>query len=1258
MKTRFQKLLHLLLGISIAFMQAGQLRADDTDIYLTPAGNNATEPLVMLILDLHPNMGNSVCGTTAGNATAAALAADCGWWLDDAMTIPYTEFAQLLFDNGDHTSDNRIDFWELLRGAVKLVLSNVEDLEIGLMLPHQHEVNCKGPGQTNCSNGAYVTYGFKHIDTDGVYDDGTVTSGPANLAALFAKLNAIPPVGNNESQNFQGKEIYFEFFRYLTGQGLYNAHNGFCDRLSGDNNCSETQNINVAHSNPIQYPTLSWDTAVQDDAAEVQGNTDYISPIVGGNCPNIYAINFLFQNSIQEDDSDNAIKATKANGGMEGINLTGNNNKFETVVRWMYDVDLGAADGYGTVPDIDGKQNVTSFFIAQDTYLNNNNSKVNDYARAGTGGKKTGLPMGDNPRELVELLTNLINDILSVSTTFVAASVPVNVFNRSEFLDNVFMAIFQTDELGSPRWPGNLKRLRLDLANSRVVDANDADAFAIDGRISNDALTFWTDPAGYDVVAADTGAGEVSGKDGRSVDRGGAGQGIPGFLDPNDSTANDTPEDLNADAGARQVFTTPTTPWAAGTPTALMALNATTANASALWTYLNGCPNCTGTTDANGDFINDAYPASGSTRNAVSWSSGATYNGSTNSNPVASPACSDVGTANADDKACALDLLEFARGMDTEDLDADNNTTEARDWIMGDPMHSRPLPINYGGRQGGLGYDQANPDIRILIGTNQGFLHMFRNSLPRTEPINQADPIVNDGSEVWAYMPHETMNILYQLNDNGAATGPIDHPYGLDGTPTAYVKDVDNDGNIEPDGQNGTGGDADDDKVWVFFGLRRGGKSYYGMDLTNPDNPKILWVINKTSGGSFDELALTFSIPRVANLSWDDGGVVTKPVLIFGGGYDVNKDDRSLTGQNGNPGTNDSEGRAIYIVDAKTGALVWKATWGASTGVSGTNYTHSGLLDSIPSDITAIDTSGDGKVDRLYVGDTGGNVWRADLNGTDRTAWQLTKLASLGRHTSNTKPNDRRFFHRPDFVKFGDDLGKYDALMISSGDRANPLDYGSDGDPIPNETQNYLYMIKDRAVNPGSPTTAVVNGASVPLDGSVHAILNYSIEMSEMADLTDNCYQQVGATCDDDQKLEDASNVVKNLANGWYVELEQATGEKGLATPLTIGGVIFYTTYLPGTGANTCGPDEGSGIAYALDINDASAVINFNTTNTEFDENGELITELQVEDRIVDLGPGIPAEPVYVGQDSILMPPSIVGVNVRLNYKTFWFQKN
>ena len=136
-----------------------------------------------------------------------------------------------------------------------------------------------------------------------------------------------------------------------------------------------------------------------------------------------------------------------------------------------------------------------SYFIVDETKIN---TTTKGYARAGG----TGLPLAlsENPDILVATLQEIFKQILSVSTTFVAASVPVNVFNRAEITDNVYIALFQVDEQAKPYWVGNVKKLRLTGANDStstgaLVDANDVPAIAADGRIRFDALTDWTIPA-------------------------------------------------------------------------------------------------------------------------------------------------------------------------------------------------------------------------------------------------------------------------------------------------------------------------------------------------------------------------------------------------------------------------------------------------------------------------------------------------------------------------------------------------------------------------------------------------------------------------------------------------------------------------------------------------------------------------------------------------------------------------------------------
>ena len=45
---------------------------------------------------------------------------------------------------------------------------------------------------------------------------------------------------------------------------------------------------------------------------------------------------------------------------------------------------------------------------------------------------------------------------------------PVNVFNRAEITDNVYIALFQVDGEAKPSWVGNVKKLRMLGANQTV----------------------------------------------------------------------------------------------------------------------------------------------------------------------------------------------------------------------------------------------------------------------------------------------------------------------------------------------------------------------------------------------------------------------------------------------------------------------------------------------------------------------------------------------------------------------------------------------------------------------------------------------------------------------------------------------------------------------------------------------------------------------------------------------------------------------
>jgi len=452
------------------------------------------------------------------------------------------------------------------------------------------------------------------------------------------------------------------------------------------------------------------------------------------------------------------------------------------------------------------------------------------------------------------------------------------------------------------------------------------------------------------------------------------------------------------------------------------------------------------------------------------------------------------------------------------------------------------------------------------------------------------------GEETWAFMPREVMGIASKLKTND---GSNTHPYGVDGAPTALVIDANNDGVIKPTAVNG-------DVVGVFFGLRRGGRAYYAMDITEPDNPKFQWSIKSTDTG-FSKLGYTFSQPRVGYMDYGSG---TEAVVIFAGGYDLDKDN-----QLPHDGTVDDMGAAFYIVNAQTGALIWKVEKGTTGYVSDTEYNHASMTDSIPSAVSAVDTDGDGLIDRAYVGDTGGQVWRFDMIGSNRANWKASVIASVGYRDDSSAGNDRRFFHRPDFIQYKDGSGDYDAVVIASGNRAHPMKDTANDD--------YLYVIKDR------DTTGA----------SSMSVLNHS-DAADFLDVTDNCLQDSSCT-----------GSTAALTNGWKLKFQEV-GEKSLATPTTLAKKIFVTTYLPegGSVSADCTPPEGAGRLYALSLENGTAVNDYDVTNGD---------ALETSDRYTDLDSGgIPAEVVYVPFNRILKPDlSIENVGVSGRWKTYWYKK-
>ncbi len=444
-----------------------------------------------------------------------------------------------------------------------------------------------------------------------------------------------------------------------------------------------------------------------------------------------------------------------------------------------------------------------------------------------------------------------------------------------------------------------------------------------------------------------------------------------------------------------------------------------------------------------------------------------------------------------------------------KDVDG-SNTSANRKTILSDMMHSKPLVINYGQAVG-----SSIPDLRILVGTNAGFLHMFKD----------LDTSVD---ESWAFIPYPLLKNQMTLRENDSVNS---HVYGLDGNPVSYIVDNNNDGLITSSG----------DKAWVYIGQRQGGRSYYGLNVTNPDSPTIKWIITGGTTTGFDRLAYTWSTPQVTKIPGE-----ANPVVIFTGGY---------TGS----GTT-AIGNAIYFVDADTGALKFKVS---PDTASSTNLNNSDMSDSMPGGVAIVDSDGDGLTDRLYATDTGGNVWRMDMGSTDKSKWSFFKFASLG--STTTANQDRRFFNAPMIVrtinkkitKNADATYSYseipfDAVLLGSGDREYPASE--------KVVKNAYFMLRDYQL--GSYLAASTKPSA--------------IQVSNLYDIT-----TMPNTAN--------SDVLAGLtgASGWVYWLS-GTGEKVFGSGAVVNGTLYFSSFLPEASQSqdvcTLGSSIGTTRVYAMNM--------------------------------------------------------------------------
>ena len=287
-----------------------------------------------------------------------------------------------------------------------------------------------------------------------------------------------------------------------------------------------------------------------------------------------------------------------------------------------------------------------------------------------------------------------------------------------------------------------------------------------------------------------------------------------------------------------------------------------TPNKRKIWSVIPGTDyttNYNNFTDANWSEINTLFQQ---TNNEV-----ANYHSVTD-NPVNTRRCASTsGVANGTDDD-VKGLINFIRGEDYFDYDADCNLTETRYNPLGDIYHSELIVVSAPNAETAFvapnqeafwrsskGYDAwaASKSTReevIYVGANDGMLHAFKAA---------------DGVEKWAFVPPfiaSSIPLMVNANLNRGGAGGSNAIFGVDGSPVVHDMYF-----------HSPLGNA---KAWhtiLFVPYGRGGAGFSVLDITDPDKPLHLYsvlndivlhkvhVINHSGTlSSYDYIATSYSL--------------------------------------------------------------------------------------------------------------------------------------------------------------------------------------------------------------------------------------------------------------------------------------------------------------------------------------------------------------------------------------------------------------
>lgn len=578
----------------------------------------------------------------------------------------------------------------------------------------------------------------------------------------------------------------------------------------------------------------------------------------------------------------------------------------------------------------------------------------------------------------------------------------------------------------------------------------------------------------------------------------------------------------------------------------------------------------------------------------------------------------ELGTATVSD---GQKLVNFFRGLDVYDIDGDTNTSEERNlnniqhggqpidgwWKLGDIFHSIPATLQRPGGSTDVGAWAATASYQgfqstytsrsrvMLVGANDGMLHAFLTGVWDANAgiggayIEDTSSHPELGKELWAFVSPEMLPRLKDMcNPATHSCGLANHKFMVDGS--VMVRDI----WIDPTADKNIASNKTKWKTVAIYGHRDGGQRYVALDVTDATNPVFLWQFPAPSSSEDALMANSWldvypSPASIGPLAWDhDNNPATKAVdrwvVLLSGGYDPL----------------DIKGNALFMLDAYTGAVLWKVTYAVSSATATMKY-------SFPATPVFYARNTEGGVPMMagiVAADHGGQIWHIPtpasalssgvFNFTPQVIFKTTNplITSNGDTTlANSEYQRWPFFFAPTLTRY---QGK-ERIIIGTGDRD--------------------YLIP----NPLLSTT--INGYICSDQQRLYSMV---LESCSTSSVTRPCTES------DLTEINIANNTwATSSSRGWYYKLP--AGEKVVApfnisrfeTMGTISPFAEYSVFAPtavcggGGSSDVCSAaqSKGDGKLYAFDW----------LTGKPVDWNHD--NAITVADASASLGQGVPAAP-------------------------------